>query len=50
MRLIIFGYLYFGKILKNMEEKLFFLTAMAGLGKYTAGVYGQIGSKGLKIL
>ena len=43
MRLILFGWLSFGKIWKNMEKWPFFRAAMAGLGKYHTGGYGRIG-------
>ena len=43
MRLVRFGWFYFGKMWKNMEKQLFFRADMAGLGKYCTGGYGRIG-------
>ena len=43
MRLIRFGWFYFGKMWKNMEKRPFFRADMAGLGKYCTGGYGRIG-------
>ena len=43
MRLVRFGWFYFGKMWKNMEKRLFFRADMAGLGKYCTGGYGRIG-------
>ena len=44
MRLIVNEVYSFGKNWKKYGEKMpFFWVAMAGLGKYSMGVYGQIG-------
>ena len=39
----------FGKIWKNMEKRPFSWAAMAGLGKYCMGGYGQIGVYRVKL-
>ena len=49
MRLVRFGWFYFGKMWKNMEKRPFFRADMAGLGKYSRGGYGQIGVYRVKI-
>ena len=49
MRLIHFGWFYFGKMWKNMEKRPFFRADMAGLGKYCTGVYGRIGVYRVKV-
>ena len=43
MRLVRFGWFYFGKMWKNMEKRPFFRADIAGLGKYCTGGYGRIG-------
>ena len=43
MRLVRFGWFYFGKMWENMEKLPFFRADMAGLEKYCTGGYGRIG-------
>ena len=44
MRSILFEVYCFGKVLNFFENQPFFRAAMAGLGKYSTGGYGRIGS------
>ena len=43
MQLILIGGFSFGQMWKNIEKRLFFRTATAGLGKYCTGGYGRNG-------
>ena len=43
MRLILFGWFYFGKMWKIMGKRPFFRAATARLGKYGTDGYGGIG-------
>ena len=43
MQLILSEWLVCGKMWKNMQKRLFFRAAMAGLGKYRMGGHGRIG-------
>ena len=49
MRLVRFGWFYFGKMWKNMEKRPFFRADMAELGKYCTGRYGRIGDYRVKL-
>ena len=46
MRLIRFGWFYFGKMWKNMEKQPFFRADMAGLGNYYTPVLEQTTNTG----
>ena len=41
--MILFVWLYFGKMWNFLEKRPFFRADMAGLGKYSMGGYGRIG-------